>query len=205
MSLDTTSIYDKAEAYNAAARARRESTPVSDAKAAMGAREFRKAAREVRDELRRGGQNATLKDAENELADRFRKAQEQSRVPSAPAGFTGFPKEQPFVPVNQPLLDNKQANPFGFSSKEENLESPRLAPVPVPASYPGSSGEQLPTGTAGQMLYHNGTSWTVLAAPTGSKPSVLTSTGSTPTWTECEELTVCDGENTSEVYVIPKP
>ena len=47
----------------------------------------------------------------------------------------------------------------------------------------------LPDGTVGQMLYHDGTRWVVLAAPTGSGTSVLGHDGTAPVWldtSECE-------------------
>jgi hypothetical protein len=45
-------------------------------------------------------------------------------------------------------------------------------------------GAALPSGSAGDILYHNGTNWVVLARPTGKR--VLMINGGNPFWEETE-------------------
>lgn len=59
--------------------------------------------------------------------------------------------------------------------------------IPIPA------GDGLPTGTAGDMLYHNGTTWVKFdgpTAPSSGYQNVLHHSGTVPSWTTYEELTV---------------
>jgi hypothetical protein len=49
---------------------------------------------------------------------------------------------------------------------------------------------RLPEGSAGDIAVHNGLGWTVLPAPDGSAPHVLSISGTTFSWlatTACEE------------------
>ena len=57
-------------------------------------------------------------------------------------------------------------------------------------------GGTLPSGTEGQMLYHNGTTWVVLAAPaapTSGTVNIMTHSGTVPAWVnkDIEEIDVC--------------
>jgi len=47
--------------------------------------------------------------------------------------------------------------------------------------------KSLPDGEAGDMLYHDGTDWVILPAPSGSGISVLSHNGTVPSWIETEE------------------
>ena len=47
--------------------------------------------------------------------------------------------------------------------------------------------KSLPDGEAGDMLYHDGTDWVILSAPSSSGISVLSHNGTVPSWIETEE------------------
>jgi len=47
--------------------------------------------------------------------------------------------------------------------------------------------KSLPDGEAGDLLYHDGTDWVILPAPSGSGISVLSHNGTVPSWIETEE------------------
>jgi len=47
--------------------------------------------------------------------------------------------------------------------------------------------KSLPDGEAGDMLYHDGTDWVILPAPSGSGISVLSHNGTVPSWIETED------------------
>jgi hypothetical protein len=52
----------------------------------------------------------------------------------------------------------------------------------------GKPGDKLPTGEAGDMMYHDGSNWVVLEAPTISEAdAVLRHDGTAPYWEEPEE------------------
>ena len=61
---------------------------------------------------------------------------------------------------------------------------------------PDAGGDGLPTGSAGDMLYHNGVAWVVLAspaAPGADTVNILTHSGAAPVWVNkaIEEINVC--------------
>lgn len=56
---------------------------------------------------------------------------------------------------------------------------------PANITIPAPEGDGLPEGSAGDMLYHNGTDWVVLpapAAPTSEQINILTHDGTAPSW-----------------------
>jgi hypothetical protein len=61
---------------------------------------------------------------------------------------------------------------------------------------PDAGGDGLPAGSAGDMLYHNGVAWVVLAspaAPGADTVNILTHSGAAPVWVnkDIEEIDVC--------------
>lgn len=57
--------------------------------------------------------------------------------------------------------------------------------VKITGSVVVTDGDGLPSGSAGQMLYHNGTDWVVLAAPAApgsDEVNILTHNGTLPAW-----------------------
>ena len=81
--------------------------------------------------------------------------------------------------ARQPIPVNGKGAPLQISGSklQENFEY-------LDGKEAGSS---LPDGEAGDMLYHDGTDWVILPAPSGSGISVLSHNGTVPSWIETEE------------------
>ena len=75
----------------------------------------------------------------------------------------------------------------------------------LPAWEDAASG--LPSGSAGDMLYHNGTDWQSLSAPSAPDAGeivILTHDGTTPAWASLytQDLDICDSGTPSTVTVL---
>lgn len=84
--------------------------------------------------------------------------------------------------------------------KEPRTEAgtPELADGGAPAA--------MPTGTTGDILYHNGTAWIVLNAPTADSALTWQTTGGLQ-WQSLVDTTICteEGEKSAKALIIETP
>lgn len=106
--------------------------------------------------------------------------------------------------ANGPYFIKTETDPAGGTNYAIAGTSQLLSnPYALYAEKSGMAANGLPAGTAGQMLYHNGTCW--IALPAGSQGQVLTSCNGIPVWGACPVSKIGDSYQGGIIFYILQP